>query len=166
WQRVKELVQDLGAAEVVLDREQELRVSGDLGQRRLGHVVELGVVCELEQERAKAAGLAECGHPQDEVTRDVVLGDRFERFEVLVPAGEHRQGVNASLPPRDTAGASRASASPASSVPSVSSPRSSSASTSSESSSSRSRFETVGFALPTRSASSPSESANSSSSSA
>ena len=69
---------DLGADEVVLDREQEALVVRDLDQRALGQLVELRVMGQLEQERAELAGLRERRHAQDEVARHVVLVDRLE----------------------------------------------------------------------------------------
>jgi hypothetical protein len=52
-------VDDLGADEVVLDREQEALVVRDLDEGALRQVVELRVVRQLEQERAELAGLRE-----------------------------------------------------------------------------------------------------------
>src|SRR4051812_7584873 len=80
--REARLVEDLGAVEIVLDREQKGRLLGDLGQRRLRHVVQLAVVGELEQERAEAARLRHRGHAQDEVAHDLVLRDGLEGLEV------------------------------------------------------------------------------------
>src|SRR5919197_3966134 len=242
-------MENLCAVEVVLYRQEERRVFGDLSQVPLRHVVELAVLRELVEEGAELAGLGERGHPQNEVTRHVILGDRLERFEVLMPAREHVKpqrraavvGYGAYATSRSSASTSSSSsvssaktisrrpeatlevkpvarsaalrarsaragstfgtlrglvfapaqraarsaartdsprltiwrtsrrrpslsgtASTARACPSLSSPRSTSASTSSGSSSSRRRFETVGFALPTRSDRSPSESPNSS----
>ena len=106
-------------------------------------------------------------------TRSASAGSTFGTLRGLVFAPAQRAARSAArtdIPRRTIWRASRlrpswsGTASTARAWPSVSSPRSTRPSTSSGSSSRRRRFETVGLALPTRSARSPSESSNSSSS--
>ena len=82
-------MENLGLVDVVLDREQERRVAGELGKRALRRIVQLVVGCELAQERLQPPGLRHLGHAQEELSRVLVLGDRLERLEVLEPEAEH-----------------------------------------------------------------------------
>ena len=56
-----------GAADVVLDGQQEGLVARDLGQRALGVLVDLGVVVQLGQELGEPAVLGHRGHAQEEL---------------------------------------------------------------------------------------------------
>src|ERR1700694_4025920 len=109
-----------GAAEVIVDHEQERLVLGDLAQRALRELVELGRVGELDQERAQLALLRQRRHAQEDRAGLLVLGDRLQRLEILQPLAEH-QSLSALM---DTP--SRASASSSSSnslVTGISRPR-------------------------------------------
>src|SRR6185437_8024133 len=77
------------ADEVVLDREQERLVLGELHEPALGRGVEVSVQRDLDDEVRRAARLRERGHAQEDPAGLLVLGDRLERFEVFEPQLVH-----------------------------------------------------------------------------
>src|SRR5687768_15966294 len=94
----RELVKNPRAVQVVIHDEEKPFVPGDLAQRALRELVQLGRAGELDQERVQASLLGHCGHTQEDLPRFRVLGDRLERLEILHPLAEH-QPSNAELPP-------------------------------------------------------------------
>jgi len=86
----------LRAADVVLQRKQEVRVAGDLRDRALRSLVELPVVTKRRDEGSKSAGLRHRGHAEAELLRLLILGHCFERFDVVQPEVDH---VSATPPP-------------------------------------------------------------------
>jgi len=75
--------------DVVLDREQEALVAGELRERHFRLRVEVSVVLELAEEWLQPAVLAQVGHPKKELARVLVLRDRLERLDVLEPQPIH-----------------------------------------------------------------------------
>src|SRR4051794_6725965 len=80
----------LGLAEVLLDREEEGLVRGELGQLTLRGVVEVVVRGDLGEEVREAARLLQRRHPQEDPAGVVVLRDGLEGFDVVEPQPVHR----------------------------------------------------------------------------
>ena len=87
-----------GLAKVVRDGEQEGLVAGKLCDGALRVVVELVVPCELGQERLEPPLLREVGHAKEERPRVLVLRDRLEPLDVLLPETEHLKDNARPLP--------------------------------------------------------------------
>src|SRR5262245_13400300 len=76
-------VGDLRLLDVVLNREEKIRILGELRQHPLRRLVETLVALQLEQERLQTVFLRQPRHSQEEVPRRVVLGDRLQGLEVV-----------------------------------------------------------------------------------
>ena len=78
-------MQAVGADEVLLDREQERLVLGELDEPALRRGVQITVERYLDDEARRTAGLRERRQPEEDLAGFLVLGDRLERFEVIEP---------------------------------------------------------------------------------
>ncbi len=76
-------------AKVRRDELEECRCRGDLGEHVFRVLVEVVVVGELVEEVPELSVLGEHGHAEAEAAGHLVLGDRFECFEVVQPGVEH-----------------------------------------------------------------------------
>src|SRR5437879_11263068 len=92
------LVQDRRALEVVLYRQEERVVLGELLERALRLVVELLVASHLVQEALHLAVPRHRCHAEEDPLRLVVLRDRLERLHVVQPQSEHATVERAGRP--------------------------------------------------------------------
>ena len=75
--------------EVLLDREQERLVLGELDEPALGRGIEFPVQRDFDDEARRAPCLRERGHPEEDPAGVLVLRDRLERFDVVQPERAH-----------------------------------------------------------------------------
>src|SRR3989442_829190 len=85
----KDLLVDPSAVDVVVQREQERPVAGQVDQALAGVVVEVLAELELHQNWLEPADLRHLRHVQKEAPGVLVLRDRLERFDLFEP-GLHR----------------------------------------------------------------------------
>ena len=82
-------VKAVRADEVLLDREQERLVLGELDEPALGHRVEIPVQRDLNDEARRTPRLGQRCHPEEDPSSVLVLRDRLERFDVVEPERVH-----------------------------------------------------------------------------
>src|ERR687896_1218617 len=82
-------MQNGGLAEVVRDRQKKRLVAGELGDGAFRLLVELPVGVQLREERLESPLLREHRHAEEERACILVLRDRLEPLEVLLPETEH-----------------------------------------------------------------------------
>jgi hypothetical protein len=80
-----------GAAQVLLDGDEEAPVLRELGHVALRGLVELLVAVELREEARRPAGMHERRHLEEELPGVVAPCGRLERLEILEPGVEHRR---------------------------------------------------------------------------
>ena len=83
--RLTAVAGELGALEVVLEREQEGVVLRELAEGPLGLVVQILVTGQLGQEAAHLAVTRHRCHTEEDLPRLVVLRDRLEGLDVVQP---------------------------------------------------------------------------------